>query len=322
MRSLSLQLASTTTVLLLLATSMCLQTSAQLTPNLNPRFQPGADVLVVEDSGTHSSLWATAVSDGEGAGGGNSGMQSLSFTVIAADTSLFSAQPTIDSATGFLTFTPAPDAFGTTQVSVTLRDSGTATCVAGTTLLGTPMGACPAACSPTDCSASATVTFQIVINPVNDCPFFSIRGDQVVMEDSGQSNVVGFAHTVSRGAANENAQDLTFALTAGDTSMFTVQPAIAWSAANPTAGTLTFTPAPNVHGTTQVDISVTDNGGTANSGCDQSTTQQFTITINSVNDAPRLATVGSRYCRLKLTVWVACSSAGPAIMALAQPGRL
>jgi hypothetical protein len=276
MRSLSLF----ATLALIVATA--LQVGAQ---NNNPRFSRGNDVTVVEDSGAYSAAWATTVSDGEGAGGANAGIQSTSFDVVAADTSLFSIQPTITAPGGILTFTPAPNAFGTTLVSVTLRDSGTATCIVSTTITN-PIPNCPGGCSPLDCSASVTVTFTIIISPVNDCPTFAIRGDQLVLEDSGQSTVTGFAYQIDRGAPNENTQTLTFALTAADTSLFSVQPQVAWNSASPTGADLTFTPAPNAHGSTTVSITATDNGGTANSGCDQSTTQTFTITVQSVNDPP------------------------------------
>src|SRR5439155_5450788 len=51
-------------------------------------------------------------------------------------------------------------------------------------------------------------------------------------------------------------------------------------------GTLTYTPATNANGLANISIVLKDNGGTANSGADTSTTHTFTITVNSVNDAP------------------------------------
>ena len=55
--------------------------------------------------------------------------------------------------------------------------------------------------------------------------------------------------------------------------------------ASAATGTLVFTPAPNAFGTANITISVQDNGGTANGGIDTKTIS-FTITINSINDAP------------------------------------
>ena len=52
------------------------------------------------------------------------------------------------------------------------------------------------------------------------------------------------------------------------------------------AGNLTYTPAANANGLATVTVILKDDGGTANGGSDTFTTQTFTITVNSVNDAP------------------------------------
>ena len=62
--------------------------------------------------------------------------------------------------------------------------------------------------------------------------------------------------------------------------LFLATPAVA------TAGTLTFTTAPNATGSSTFNVSVQDSGGTADGGVDTSDTQTFTITVNAVNDAP------------------------------------
>ena len=76
-------------------------------------------------------------------------------------------------------------------------------------------------------------------------------------------------------------QTLTFNIT-GNTNpaLFSAGPAVA---AN---GTLSFTPAPNANGSATITLTLQDNGGTANGGQDTSAPQTFTITLNSVNDAP------------------------------------
>jgi hypothetical protein len=51
-------------------------------------------------------------------------------------------------------------------------------------------------------------------------------------------------------------------------------------------GTLTYTSEANQHGVATITLQITDNGGTANGGVNQSATQQFTITVTPVNDAP------------------------------------
>jgi hypothetical protein len=51
-------------------------------------------------------------------------------------------------------------------------------------------------------------------------------------------------------------------------------------------GILTFTPAPNAHGTATVTVEARDNGGTGLLGADTSAPHTFLITIAPVNDAP------------------------------------
>src|SRR6185295_12744670 len=54
----------------------------------------------------------------------------------------------------------------------------------------------------------------------------------------------------------------------------------------PLTANLTYTPVPNGNGTSVVTYHLHDNGGTANSGVDNSADQTFTITVNAVNDKP------------------------------------
>jgi len=71
---------------------------------------------------------------------------------------------------------------------------------------------------------------------------------------------------------------VTFTLTNNNDGLFSDQPAIS------SDGTLTFTPFPNAFGTATLTVFAQDNGGTANGGNDTSVTQQFTITVNAVDD--------------------------------------
>ncbi|HSB69073.1 MAG TPA: ELWxxDGT repeat protein [Candidatus Methylomirabilis sp.] len=111
-----------------------------------PSFQTGADVAVAEDSGAQTRTgWAASISTGAG----NEGSQTLTFAVTNDSPALFSVQPSLTAA-GVLTFTPAPNANGTAQVTVTLKDSG------GTANGGT--------------DTSAPQTFTITVTEVNDAP--------------------------------------------------------------------------------------------------------------------------------------------------------
>ncbi len=105
-----------------------------------PSFQAGGNVTVLEDSGVYHQSWASTFT----AGPPNESSQQLTWDVTAARPELFSVQPTIDRE-GKLHFTPAPNAYGTTQVTVLLMDNG-----------GTAHGG----------SDSAYATFTITIEPV------------------------------------------------------------------------------------------------------------------------------------------------------------
>jgi hypothetical protein len=102
----------------------------------------------------------------------------------------------------------------------------------------------------------------------------------MVNEDSGPQSIPNMAVNISAGPANESGQTFAFTVTNNNNALFSVQPAIS------PAGTLTFTSAPDANGVATVSVTLKDNGGTANGGQDTSVTQQFTITVNAVNDAP------------------------------------
>src|SRR5204862_2405475 len=129
-------------------------------------------------------------------------------------------QPAL-SATGPLTYRPAASANGSATVYVKLHDDG-----------GIANGGV---------DTSATQTFTITINAVNDAPSFTKGADQTVSEDAGAQSVTGWATNISAGPPDETSQTLNFIVSNNNTRLFTAggQPAVAAD------GTLTFTPAPN-----------------------------------------------------------------------------
>ncbi len=120
-------------------------------------------------------------------------------------------------------------------------------------------------------SLPATVT--VTVAPVNDAPSFTKGPDVSVVEDSGAYSS-SWATAISAGPANESAQSLTFNVTPQNTSLFSVQPAVA---AN---GRLTFTPAAGQSGSTQVNVTLTDDA-TAGGAAKTTAAQTFTITVTS-----------------------------------------
>jgi hypothetical protein len=254
-----------------------------------PSFTGGSNVTVLEDSGAYSAPWATGIS----AGPANESSQSVNFVVTNSNNGLFSAQPAI-SASGVLTFTPAPDAFGSATVTVTLHDDG------GTTNGGV--------------DTSASQTFTIVVTGVNDAPSFTPGGNVSLNEDSGAYSAP-WATSISAGPANESSQTVSFTVTNDNNALFSVQPAIS------ATGVLTFTSAANAYGTATVTVTLHDNGGTANGGQDTSASVTFTITINAVNDPPTavndtFATFGNTELRVDLA-----AAATPTVVRTTPSGK-
>ncbi|MCA9954809.1 MAG: cadherin-like domain-containing protein, partial [Anaerolineales bacterium] len=159
---------------------------------------------------------------------------------------------------------PAANANGSATVTAVLQDNG-----------GTLNGGV---------DTSAPHQFTISVTAVNDAPSFTAGADQHIDEENGGAyEIAGWASNISAGAANESGQTLTFDVSHDNPALFVVPPAI-----DATTGNLTFT---TISGSgldlvANVSVTLSDNGGTANGGVDSSATQQFTISLTFVNDAP------------------------------------
>ena len=228
------------------------QRSAITAVNDAPSFTKGADQSVAEDAGAQTVPdWATGTP-----GPANESGQALAYVIDSiTNASLFSVQPAV-SPTGTLTYTPAANANGSSTVTLHLTDNGGGT------------------------NASPTQQFTITVTSVNDAPTFTKGADQSVVEDAGAQSVAGWATSISPGPADESGQTVSFSVTNSNNALFSVQPAV-----SPT-GTLTYTPAANANGVADVEVSLSDSGGTLDGGADTSPTQTFTITIASDNVDP------------------------------------
>jgi hypothetical protein len=220
-----------------------------------PSFRKGPDVAVLEDSGAQVVAgWATEISRG---GGPDEADQMLSFLITGnSNPALFSQGPDIG-ATGTLSFTPAPDANGSADITVILRDNGGGT------------------------DTSPAQTFRITVTPVNDSPTLAAADPPPILEDAGAQTVTGWA-SATLGPGNESAQAVQ-AYLVSDVShpeLFAAGPSITPD------GTLRYTPADQANGTSTFRVKVQDNGGTSEGGADTSAPYTFTITIVPVNDAP------------------------------------
>lgn len=224
-----------------------------------PSFVKGSDIIVEEDAPEQIvNAWATGISAGPG-----EGTQVVAFTVNNDNNALFTVQPFVN-ASGDLMFTPAPDAFGTATVTVSLQDDG-----------GTANGGA---------DKSAEQIFTITINNINDAPSFTTGPDIVVNEDAA-SYSVAWASCISAG---DPGQALMFVASANNPDLFAVQPFVSAS------GILSFELNHDVSGSSVVTIHLQDDGGTANGGSDQSAEETFVITVNPVNDAPYVDLVNDR----------------------------
>ena len=230
-----------------------------------PSFVAADPPPVLEDAGPQIVAgWAHGVSVGPLNESMLQGI--LGYTVSGLNNpSLFAAggAPTVDNA-GTLRYTPAPDAFGSSQFTVVLRDDG-----------GTDNGGI---------DTSVPQTFTIVVGPVNDAPSFVAADPPPVLEDVGPVVVAPWVTSFSPGPANESGQVVLAYLVSGVTN-----PALFTAGGQPTvdnAGVLRYTPAPDANGSSQITVRVRDDGGTADGGVDTSAPRTFTIVVGPVNDAP------------------------------------
>ncbi|HET7843284.1 MAG TPA: Ig-like domain-containing protein [Xanthomonadales bacterium] len=203
----------------------------------------------------------TAVSPGPA----DEALQQVAFAVTGnTNAALFSAGPAV-APDGTLTFTPTPGLGGSATITLTGTDDG-----------GTANGGID----------SATRTFDIVVQGINDAPTFTAGASQEVLEDAGAQVVLGWATNIDDGD-NGVTQVVSFSVTANSApALFSVAPSVT------SAGTLTYTPAPDANGIALISVAASDDGGTSNGGSDTSPPQDFTITIGAVNDAP-VFTAGS-----------------------------
>lgn len=164
---------------------------------------------------------------------------------------LFSTQPVVDAA-GTLSYAPAPDAFGTSTITVVAQDDG-----------GTAGGGS---------DASSPQVFTITVTGVNDAPTFVPGPNQTVSHPAGAQTIDGWATSITAGP-DESGQTLAFVLTNDNNGLFTVPPALS------STGTLRYTPAPGYYGTATVRLTLKDDGGTENGGRDTASAQTFSIIV-------------------------------------------
>lgn len=259
-----------------------------------PTITAISSLTINEDAGLQTVNFS-----GVTTGGGES--QALTVTASSSNTGLI-PNPTMTyaspAATGSLAFTPVGSVSGSSTITVTVRDVG----LDGIANNGD--------------DGITTTTFTVTVNSVNDAPSFTVGTAPAVNEDAPAQTITSFMTAISAGPSDESGQTLTFNVT-GNTNagLFSAGPTIAPN------GTLTYTPAANANGSATITVTLSDNGGTANGGVAVSGPQSFTITINSVNDAPSFTkgadqTIPFNSPAQTVTNWATGISAGPTDEAL------
>ncbi|XGW00223.1 MAG: cadherin-like domain-containing protein [Leptolyngbya sp. BL-A-14] len=247
-----------------------------------PSFTKGANQTTAEDAGPQTVAgWATVIS----AGPADEAAQTLNFLVNTDNPALFSAAPTIDPATGTLTYTAAPNANGTAIVTVQLKDNG-----------GTDLGGV---------DSSALQTFTINVTAVNDAPLFTLPNPPTVGEDTtlaiggisltdvdaGSSPLVVTLSVANGTLKLGNTAGLTITAGADNTSSVAIRGNL--SDINAALAGLSYRGNLNFNGADALVLNVSDQGATG-SGPIGTDNRTLGITVTPVNDAPVITVPGSQ----------------------------
>ncbi len=223
-----------------------------------PTFTAVAPPSVKEDSGSHLLTgWIQQASVGPSDESG----QALSFVVEnLSDEFAFTSPPSV-APDGSLSFSLSPNANGAVTFDVVAQDNG-----------GVENGGV---------NQSAPQTFSLSIVPVNDPPSAQLIALPEFTEDAGPQTIGSFAEFFP-GPENESGQEVSMFVITGLTNpaLFLHPPTLNNN------GDLSFTPAANAHGSATFQVSVRDNGGSANGGSDTSPELPASIVILPGNDAP------------------------------------
>jgi len=245
------------------------------------------DQTILENAGAQ-----TVNLTGIGPGGmGEEDWQQLTVTA-SSDNKALIPDPTVNylfGDTGTLVYTPAANASGTANITITVQDDG-----------GTADGGID----------TTNLTFKVTVLFVNTAPTLDPLTDITILENAGPQtvNLTG----ISAGDVEDAGQTLTITASSDNPALIP-NPAVTYTSPNPT-GTLAFTPVANTSGTANITVTVKDNGGTANGGVD-TTTRAFKVTVLFVNTAPTLDPIADQMVFInagKQTVNLTGISAGDA----------
>ena len=182
--------------------------------------------------------------------------EDLSFTITGNTNPSLFANLIVNSETGRLELVYAPNANGSSTLTVQAADPG---------------------------GLTSSTSFRVTLTPVNDPPSMTPGPDITLDEDPGPQSINAWATNIVAGPPDESGQTISVSASVSNPGLFSVQPSLN---INGTNGTLTFTPAPQTDGQSTVTLTLTDNGGLNNSA-----SYDFLITIQGDNDKPTSQTI-------------------------------
>ena len=186
----------------------------------------------------------------------------IDLSSITITTSPANGTATVDTSTGIITYTP------NAQFS-----SGAGSPV-------TPADVLRFTVKDANGVLSGVLRYTINVSLINDPPSFTPGADIIEQEDAGVKTVGAWATSLNDGDPF-TPQTLSFTVTSDNAGLFSTQPSI-----NGTTGNLTFKGKDNTFGMATVSVTLKDNGLNVLPHINYSDTKTFTITIQSVNDAP------------------------------------
>jgi uncharacterized delta-60 repeat protein len=181
-------------------------------------------------------------------------LTSLTLSAISSNTALVGSGNMVFSGSGAnrnLVITPLPNQHGTTVITVTVSDGG----------------------------LTASVTFTLTVNPVNDAPTIANITDKSTPEGTP---TLAIPFTV--GDIDTDLANLTVTASSGNTTLVpNANIVLSGTGAN---RQLVITPAPLQNGTALITVTVSDGALTA--------TDTFTLTVTPVNDPPTIADIADQ----------------------------
>ncbi len=155
-----------------------------------------------------------------------------------------------------VTVTPASNQSGTTTITVTVSDG----------------------------EFSASDTFTLTVNPINDAPTFdAISNPAGINEDAGLQTI----NLSGVGAGPLESQTLLVTATSSNTALIP-HPAVSYTSPN-SSGSLSYTPVANANGSATITVTANDQQASNNTF-----SRTFTVTVNAVNDAPTIGDIANQ----------------------------